>query len=72
MAWIKMIHESSNDREKAIIPHARKLTSTPYLCKRKDIDQLRSVGFSDKAILQINLVIDYFNFVSRLADGLGV
>jgi alkylhydroperoxidase family enzyme len=33
---------------------------------------LRSVGFSDKAILQINLVINYFNYVNRLADGLGV
>jgi len=61
-----------NEREKSIIPYARKLTSTPYLCKRKDIELLRSVGLSDKAILQINLVINYFNYVNRLADGLGV
>ena len=68
----KRIPNSANEREKAIIPYARKLTSTPYLCKRKDIELLRSVGFSDKAILQINLVINYFNYVNRLADGLGV
>ena len=68
----KRIPDSANKREKSIIPYARKLTSTPYLCKRKDIDQLHSVGFSDKAILQINLIVNYFNYVNRLADGLGV
>jgi len=68
----KKIPNSANTREKSIIPYARKLTSTPYLCTRKDIEQLRAVGFSDKAILQINLVINYFNYVNRLADGLGV
>jgi len=68
----KNIPENATEREKNIVPYARKLTSTPYLCTRKDVEQLRSVGFSDKAILQINLVINYFNYVNRLADGLGV
>ena len=68
----KNIPDDASEREKSIIPYARKLTSTPYLCKRKDIDLLRSAGFSDKAVLQINLVINYFNYVNRLADGLGV
>ena len=68
----KKIPDTASEREKFIIPYARKLTSTPYLCERKDIERLRSVGFSDKAILQINLVINYFNYVNRLADGLGV
>ena len=68
----KKIPDTASEREKFIIPSARKLTSTPYLCERKDIERLRSVGFSDKAILQINLVINYFNYVNRLADGLGV
>ncbi|MCK4558755.1 MAG: hypothetical protein KAV45_03155 [Calditrichia bacterium] len=64
--------DQANEREKSIIPYARKLTSAPSTVQKDDIEQLRSVGFSDKAILQINLVINYFNFVNRLADGLGV
>jgi uncharacterized protein YciW len=68
----KRIPKNATEREKSIIPYARKLTSTPSLCQKDDVQNLQSVGFSDKAILQINLVINYFNYVNRLADGLGV
>ena len=68
----KTIPKDANEREKSIIPYARKLTSTPSLCQKSDVQNLQSLGFSDKAILQINLVINYFNYVNRLADGLGV
>ena len=39
---------------------------------RADLDRLRSVGFSDRAILDLNLVTGYYAFVNRLAGGLGV
>jgi alkylhydroperoxidase family enzyme len=37
-----------------------------------DLDRLRAVGFSDQAILQINLIASWFNYINRVADGLGV
>jgi len=30
------------------------------------------VGFDDRAILQINLIASWFNYINRVADGLGV
>ena len=36
------------------------------------VDCLRQAGFSDRAILEVNLVASYMSFVNRLAQGLGV
>jgi len=33
---------------------------------------LRAAGFDDAAILRATEITAYFNFVNRLADGLGV
>jgi len=35
-------------------------------------ERLRQAGFSDEDILSINLIVSYFNFVNRIALGLGV
>jgi alkylhydroperoxidase family enzyme len=37
-----------------------------------DLGELRAVGLSDQDILDVSLVTAYFNFVNRLALGLGV
>lgn len=39
---------------------------------KADVEKLQEEGFSDAAILDINQITGYFNFVNRLADGLGV
>lgn len=39
---------------------------------RSDVDSLRTVGFSDRDILDITEVIGYYAYVNRIADGLGV
>jgi alkylhydroperoxidase family enzyme len=36
------------------------------------MDALRAVGFDDTAILQITLIASFFNYINRVADGLGV
>ena len=38
----------------------------------QDVVALRDVGFSDKAILEINLIVGFFAWCNRLVDGLGV
>ena len=45
---------------------------SPREIRRRDHDPLREVGLDDRAILEIVEITAYFNFVNRLADGLGV
>jgi uncharacterized peroxidase-related enzyme len=58
--------------ELALLEFAEKLTREPSSCRERDIDLLRKAGWTDRAILDTTLVIAYFNFVNRIADGLGV
>jgi alkylhydroperoxidase family enzyme len=37
-----------------------------------NIRELRHIGYKDEEILEINLIVSYFNFVNRIASGLGV
>tara|TARA_B100000700_G_scaffold330826_1_gene459328 strand:+ start:712 stop:930 length:219 start_codon:yes stop_codon:yes gene_type:complete len=48
------------------------LTRDPGSIERGDIDRLRELGFEDRAVLDICQVVSYYNYVNRLADGLGV
>jgi len=49
----------------------RHLISITDLTK-EDVERLREAGFDDRAVLQINLIASWFNYVNRVADGLGV
>ncbi|MCB0731770.1 MAG: peroxidase-related enzyme [Ignavibacteriae bacterium] len=59
-------------RTLAILNYAEKLTITPDLVNEYDVQNLRIHDLADKDILNINLVVSYFNFVNRIANGLGV
>lgn len=61
---------SADDR--AMLDYAAKLTRHADRVTREDLDALRRVGFDDRAILQINLIASWFNYINRVADGLGV
>jgi len=37
-----------------------------------DLVPLRAVGLTDRDIVDLNQVVAYFNYVNRVADGLGV
>ena len=55
-----------------MLDYAVKLTKSRGEIKKEDVDQLRDAGFTDTAILDICQIVGYYNFVNRLADGLGV
>ncbi len=59
-------------RELAILDYATKLTHSPKEMCEGDVIALRDVGLSDAAILDVCQVTSYYNYVNRLADGLGV
>ncbi len=56
----------------AMLTYVIKLTLTPSGVAENDINLLRKHDFSDKEILNINLITSYFNFINRVALGLGV
>ncbi len=58
--------------DRAMLAYTEKLTLRPAQMEQGDVDALRSVGFSDSAILDIAHVAGYYAYANRLADGLGV
>jgi uncharacterized peroxidase-related enzyme len=61
-----------SEQDRAMLDYAAKLTRHAWKVTRDDLDRLRRVGFDDRAILQINLIASWFNYINRVADGLGV
>ncbi len=55
-----------------MLDYAAKLTKDATQVTPEDLDRLRGLGFDDRAILQINLIASWFNYINRVADGLGV
>ena len=55
-----------------MIDCALKLTRAPSSVKREDLDVLKQRGFSEEQVVDIVLITCTFNFMDRLADGLGV
>ncbi len=55
-----------------MLEYAAKLTSETCNVSEEDFLLLREGGFNDETILDIVQVIAYFNFVNRLACGLGI
>jgi uncharacterized peroxidase-related enzyme len=59
-------------KDRVMLDYVARLTLKPVSIQREDIDRLREAGFDDTAILQINLIASWFNYINRVADGLGV
>ena len=64
--------ETLEPRLSNVVRHAEKLTSAPEAMTESDLGELRAVGLSDEDILDLTLITAYFNFVNRIALGLGV
>ena len=61
-----------SDADRALCAYAEKLTREPWTARREDLDELRRHGFADEHISDAVQVIGYFNYINRVADGLGV
>jgi len=76
----KLLQHLENDYKKAalsthdcvMLKYVEKLTLHPGSVTAADIEPLRAAGFDDRAIHDICAITSYFNFVNRIADGLGV
>ena len=57
---------------RGMLDFAAKLTKTPAAMTQADVQLLRDLGLSDEQILSTVLITCNFNFMTRLADSLGV
>ena len=71
-----MMHDYTQVRldpqTRAMLDFAVKLTRTPSEMAQDDVQRLRNRGLSDEQILSTVLITCNFNFMTRLADSLGV
>ena len=58
--------------DRALCEFAAKLTHRQHEMGPTDLDALRAHGLDDRAIHDATQVIGYFNYITRVADTLGV
>jgi len=63
---------SLSEQQKAICYLAEKLTKSPGKINVDDINKIKNFGYNDKEISEIVQIISYFNYINRVADGLGL
>ena len=61
-----------DEQIRGMLDFAVKLTKNPSGNRKADIERLRGLGLNDQQILSTVLITCVFNFMTRLADGLGV
>lgn len=61
-----------SDADRALCEFAAKLTHHQHEVRPEDLDRLRQHGFDDRAIHDATQVVAYFNYITRIADALGV
>ena len=60
------------DRIDAVAAHAGALTTRPHSITADDLDALRGVGLGDLELLDLNNIVAYYNYINRVANGLGL
>ena len=61
-----------SQRDRALLTVAEKLSAQPTRMTADDWEPLRRLGFDERAILEVTHVVGIFNYLTRLADGMGL
>lgn len=61
-----------DETDRALCEYTEKLTLSPASVGAEDIARLRDAGLEDAGISSATQVIAYFNYINRIAEGLGV
>lgn len=59
-------------RTRALLSFASKLTETPNLVDKDDLDRLAQAGWDENAIWEITALISFFNYSGRLEAASGL
>jgi uncharacterized peroxidase-related enzyme len=61
-----------DERTRAMLDYAVKITQRPVACSTADVERLRSLGFSDETIFDIAETAALYNFTNRMASAVGM
>jgi len=61
-----------DEATRGMLEYAERLTLEPASVGRADVERLRGVGLDDRSINDLVQVCAYFNYINRIAEGLGV
>ena len=61
-----------DEATRALLDFANKVNLDGHSCQAKDLEQLRSHGFSDEDIVDATAIIGIMNYLNRIADALGI
>jgi len=61
-----------SDQDRSMLEFVEKLTKSPWLLAEADVRSLHEAGFNDVEILHIVLGSAHFNYLNRMADGIGI
>jgi uncharacterized peroxidase-related enzyme len=64
--------ELFEEKEMALVGYAKQLTLALDKVNEATINNLRTLGYNDGEILEVNQVVSYFNYANRTVMGLGV
>jgi len=65
-------HAPVNEADRAMLDFVAQVAQDATRITSEELEQLRHVGFDDRAILQITLIAAWFSYINRVADALGV
>ena len=70
---IAIDHENAdlNEKDKALLDYAKKLTLKPMKVGPEDVDRLRGMGFTEEQILEAVLMVGLAKWANVIAFGLG-
>ena len=60
------------DKTRALLAYASKLTDTPAMVEDADIESLRLAGWDERGIWQATALVSFFNFSGRLEATAGL
>ena len=59
-------------KDRALCEVAHKMSATPTRMVEADWQPLRDLGFDDEQCLEVAHIVGIFNYLTRMADGLGL
>ncbi len=61
-----------DQKTKALLAYAKKLTQKPGMIEDSDVEDLRAVGWDEKGIYEATALISFFNYTGRMEAASGL
>lgn len=61
-----------DEKTRSLLNYSSKLTESPGMVGKEDIDLLNAAGWSEKAVWEITALISFFNFSGRMEAASGL